>query len=329
MREYWRGKMLTESGNVLDGEVYDFSSLKKPRYYIIFNSFSGNEQFAKISLWGEDLDWYYLGMSSRDPTSDERIKEVVKTFVEACKQAIFMGWVKRGDNIEFRISMSYENPIRFYFQADECVPTKTPPTFHFDKDPNYEIKRANVVRWLIMRALKPHYRSGLDKSFLLNEIGLDETLIDPEINWLIENGYVTEKDERLWITDTGISYIDGSSAHPSPIPSNVVIVGEMSNSVIQQAGTGSTQSVEFNLNRLRELRALVNELKQSLPQIELDAESKAVLESDVNTLEVQLNSPRPKSQIISECINTIRDILTSAGGSFAAAFLAKWMGLIP
>ena len=45
--------------------------------------------------------------------------------------------------------------------------------------------------------------------------------------------------------------------------------------------------------------------------------------SDIETIESQIKSPRPKSTIIKECLASIRTILEGAAGSMIAALLVQ------
>jgi hypothetical protein len=64
-------------------------------------------------------------------------------------------------------------------------------------------------------------------------------------------------------------------------------------------------------------------LKSQLPELRLDAETQAEVESDITIIESQIKSPRPKSVIIKECLVSLRTILEGAVGNAIAALLMQ------
>jgi hypothetical protein len=81
----------------------------------------------------------------------------------------------------------------------------------------------------------------------------------------------------------------------------------MTHSQIQQGTTGSTQTLEaVDEAALRELLADVRAVATSL---ELQVDSTAELEAELPTIDAQLGSPRPKSQVLRESLASTRAIL--------------------
>ena len=71
------------------------------------------------------------------------------------------------------------------------------------------------------------------------------------------------------------------------------------------------------------IMTLVTALRASSKNLGLSSDDEAALRSDVDTLDAQLNSPRPKSSIITECKTSIRTILEGAASALVAAPLLK------
>lgn len=115
-----------------------------------------------------------------------------------------------------------------------------------------------------------------------------------------------------------------------PVQSHTINVGSMSGSVIQQGTSHSQANVQF---KTEEVTNLVNQIKAALNDLPLSDGAKDELRSDVQTIEPQLSSSRPKLLIVSECLRSMRTILEGAAGDVTAAFLvheiAKYLALLP
>lgn len=79
--------------------------------------------------------------------------------------------------------------------------------------------------------------------------------------------------------------------------------------------------VEFHRN----LGEFLAELSHKGGELELPKDLQAELDSDIATVQAQVKSPRPKGQIVKECLSSIKRVLESASGS-AAAELLKSLG---
>lgn len=290
------------------------------------------ELVATIRLGAQHLSWAGIGMDYADATRNDREDALVGAFVGACEQALFMGWVN-GD-VDVRLSDTRDNPIKFYYRPGPTFRSEVPPTFHFEKDGEYELKLADTVRRRVLTTLKPHYSTGMLVSDLLRAVGLDKNLVSSNVEWLRKNGHVRvesgdagAESNRLWITDEGVAALAGTAVQTPAAAGNVLVVNQMQNSVVQQAGAGSTQTVAFDMRKRPELESALEELRGQLAAIELPADARQELEAKVQTLQAQLASPRPKPCVVAEAVRVIREVLTAAAGGVAATLLSKWMGL--
>ena len=114
-------------------------------------------------------------------------------------------------------------------------------------------------------------------------------------------------------------------------PVNIIHIGQMSHSQIQQGTTGSTQSGTFTSLDLAAVAEFLRGLKTGLPQLGLTGDDEAVAQSDIATIETQLSSPRPKVEIIKESLGSIRNIAEGTAGSLPASGIiegiAKLLGM--
>jgi hypothetical protein len=111
-------------------------------------------------------------------------------------------------------------------------------------------------------------------------------------------------------------YADGA-----PAPTYNLHIENMTNSAVMHGSHGST--ITQNTNVLGpEFKDFLAELKAKLPSLPLPAENIAAAQADITAVEAQLQSPRPRTSLIHECMNSVRSILEIAAGDLAA------MGLI-
>jgi hypothetical protein len=104
-------------------------------------------------------------------------------------------------------------------------------------------------------------------------------------------------------------------------PSNIVNVGTMHGSSIQQASPGAKAEIHFEANDPK-VEKLLDTIVRSLDQITLSESARKQLEADVATLRAQISSPHPKSSIVVECLHSMRAILEGAAGSVIATGIA-------
>ena len=126
-------------------------------------------------------------------------------------------------------------------------------------------------------------------------------------------------DASLYITHKGIVEVEqilskpeSPTQHFPPSVVNYINVGTMTNSNIAQASHDAYQNITLNEDVKSNLTALIDTLKEILNKQCLYAEQQEILKSDVSTLESQINSPRPKTGIISDCLSSAKGILESA-----------------
>ena len=105
------------------------------------------------------------------------------------------------------------------------------------------------------------------------------------------------------------------------------IEGNIQDSQIQIEATDSSQVkiIEFDTGKLAELIAA---LRGTIDLIGIDENGKQELNSEIGTLEAQINSPNPKNTIIGESLSSIRRILEAAGGNLVASGLLNQMGAL-
>ncbi len=132
---------------------------------------------------------------------------------------------------------------------------------------------------------------------------------------------------NIGISHQGILEVEEALSNPEKptehfLPVNVINIGTMNNSAIQQGTLNSTQHNNFNISELKRLDDL---LGQFLTQEVLSDDIQKELLAEKETLVSQGNSPKPKSIIISESLKSIRNIVE---GITASALTPKIIDVI-
>jgi hypothetical protein len=78
-------------------------------------------------------------------------------------------------------------------------------------------------------------------------------------------------------------------------------------------------------DRTEGLAELLARLAGMLPELRLPPEAHAEVEAEIQTLNAQLGSPRPKPAIVQESLRAIRGVLEGVAGIAAVAELLGWI----
>lgn len=122
------------------------------------------------------------------------------------------------------------------------------------------------------------------------------------------------------LTHWGIKEVEQALENPDKptehfLPINIINIGSMNNSSLQQGTSNSTINFEVNERSSADLETIINSLKNIQDVLDLSIDLQKELISEVATLESQRASPRPKRLIITESLKSIRTILESVTGN--------------
>lgn len=125
------------------------------------------------------------------------------------------------------------------------------------------------------------------------------------------------------ITHQGVIEVENAISHPEEAtqyfpPVNIINIHHMQNSQIQQGTVESTQSQHLESETKNDISEFVELMKTKLPDLRLEADDMAEIEADINTVQSQVSSSRPKKSILKECLSSIQRVLEGAAGSVAA-----------
>jgi hypothetical protein len=156
------------------------------------------------------------------------------------------------------------------------------------------------------------------------ELGFDRKLTGVVTEYLDGEDLIkyTTLGGGISITHRGIVEIEQALGDPDEPtdhfpPLNVIYVGQMIDSQIQQASPAAAQ-VTFREGKDEELRALVESLSNSIEEFGLDDQEKSDLQAEILTIEAQTSKSKPNRTIIAESLRSIRTILEQAAGAALA-----------
>jgi hypothetical protein len=94
--------------------------------------------------------------------------------------------------------------------------------------------------------------------------------------------------------------------------------GNVGTSQIQQGTRDSSQTIstQFDPNTLKDI---VTELRAHIAELKLTTDQGRQLAAELASIEAQLSAPHPRHAVISECLNSVRNILEGCAGSLLAS----------
>lgn len=136
-----------------------------------------------------------------------------------------------------------------------------------------------------------------------------------------DRGVFRRQVEGLWgyLEDTGV--VQPERLEPkrlTPHSQTINIHGHVTGSTIQQ-GDHNVASVNYQ----NEVKQALEEIRSVLNAAKLNPEEKQELRAEVETLEAQMKSPRPKHMIIRESLQSARHVLEHAFGAGLAHYFPQ------
>jgi hypothetical protein len=136
----------------------------------------------------------------------------------------------------------------------------------------------------------------------------------------------------IGITHYGIVEVERALTEPEaptkyfPPVINVLNIHSVVGSQIQQGTHDSTQAQTVTTNDTEAIRALVNGFRERLSDLPFDQADRSEAEAELQTLEAQLRSSKPKSAIVRESLKTLRNLLEGVASNALAAVLLPMFG---
>jgi hypothetical protein len=204
-----------------------------------------------------------------------------------------------------------------------------------------EKRRANRLR--VMKAIFDMSGGSEDQEVLGHDLTAQVDLTPQELgdacHYLEGEGLIEEAMPDMgaspvpyWvnITHLGIREMEQSlqapgepTQHFPPAVSIINVRGSIIGSAIQSGSPGAQQQMTVGDINIESIREFLNELESQTADLELPEAEGQELAAEIATVKAQIDSPKPKKQIIRESLHTIRSILEGIGGNLAAAPLLE------
>lgn len=165
--------------------------------------------------------------------------------------------------------------------------------------------------------------------------GLDPETAINVFRYLSKEGLIKGHTlQEIILTHRGVKEYEAALSSPEEPtkyfpPLNVVnnimnVSGSITGSQIQQSTKNSTQVINnIDSTESEDIKEFIQLVKEKLPELELDQQSKKDVEAEIYTIEVQLKSSKPKKTIINTCLQALRDILVGVASSAASRLLLE------
>lgn len=181
----------------------------------------------------------------------------------------------------------------------------------------YEFVDGSESRIVRLETIGNELGFNRDKSFQIGEYLKGENLL----KFVTMGGGVQLTHFGVQEVEEAISNPDQPTEHFLPV--NVINIGTMNNSQIQQGTINSIQTQIIEQAKIPEIQEILQKISNSLEQLELQGSDKEDLKIDIETVNAQLKSSKPKRSIILECFGSMTNILANAASSALATELSE------
>ena len=156
------------------------------------------------------------------------------------------------------------------------------------------------------------------------KIGVNPDQAEKIAQYLHDEGLIEimDKDRHMRILHAGTRELEKAIEHPEEatdhFPRNVIRIGTMIGSQIAQASPGTTQLNILTADDRRAVKEDLAVLKERIDQLELPPQHESDLRAEMETIEAQMKSSKPKIEIIKAAYASIKGILLSVTSGVGA-----------
>jgi hypothetical protein len=166
--------------------------------------------------------------------------------------------------------------------------------------------------------------SSVDMNDVAKVIGIPLDVVDQVVTYLRDENLIENRTRtQISVTHSGILEIEQAHLKPDEptqhFPAgNVINIGTMTNSAIQQGSNGATQTFALDESKVPDILSIVELVKSSISELNLEKTKENDMQAELDTISAQLKSSVPKKSILKESLHTVRNILEGAAGSMVA-----------
>jgi len=192
---------------------------------------------------------------------------------------------------------------------------------------DFEQKQKNRFLFLkkVYEFVKAKTNVGISNiSCLGTELNFSQDETEDIINYLIQERLIEYAGMNIALTHSGLKEVEEILTNPSKatehfspinIVNNTINIDSMNHSSLQQSTKNSIINSYFDNTKINELNDIIKEVKNIQDTLDISIDVHKELIAEIQTLESQRESPKPKNNIIKESLNTTKTILEGAMGS--------------
>jgi hypothetical protein len=165
------------------------------------------------------------------------------------------------------------------------------------------------------------------------KLGFTEDETQKIVDYLVGEGLIAYRamGGEIELKHYGIVQVEEALSNPEKPtqyfpPINIIQVGQMFQSQIQQGSEGGKQTLTINESATMELHTLLSELKSVISSMNLSPQNQKDLAGEIATIEGQMQTSKPKKSIIKESLASLRNIFEQVGANVFAAKIVSILG---
>jgi len=161
------------------------------------------------------------------------------------------------------------------------------------------------------------------REYIGQKIGLDPREAENIIDYLGNEELVDTTRDTVSISQYGIKEVEAARNRPEKqtdhFPANIINIGTMIDSQILQASPGAMQVSVITAQDRSTIEEAISLLKEHMDELKLPPEQERDVRADMETIEAQMKSSKPKWTVIKESATSSKEILQTVAAVSTAA----------
>lgn len=189
---------------------------------------------------------------------------------------------------------------------------------------NEDLKVKKAMRYKFLHLLYTKVNGSEKVPINMNDLGkelmLDRYTTSDIYYYLNNEGLIVPRalGGLISITHEGIKEVERSLEYPDKptehfLPINVINIGTMNNSTLQQGTINSSISSVSSPKELQQIQEIITDINAIKDSLNLSYDVHKELVAEIETISLQVQSPKPKQSVLKFCLQSIKTILEGVG----------------
>lgn len=208
-----------------------------------------------------------------------------------------------------------------------------------------EIERRRADRLKVLEEIydgtDANDRTLIDGDAIGDSLGMSRQQVGNVVRYLEDKGLLSGHwtlggHVSIQITSRGIDVVETMRSEPDRETAELashnqtmIFYGPVSNSQVGQAGGNVAQTLTLTEDNRQQIVSFVEKFRAALPEMQLEADVEAEVVAELDTLQAQLRSPRPKRPTVQASLNYLRDVAANLAASGVAAAVVAAAQALP